>query len=143
MIKSHKCSVPACEQQATLLGNLTGYSQHTSVHMIAVLCQQSRDACFDSFCSVSVVRPNDNVVWQVEVHTLSGFSRSAMAVPSARNSGLLRISKCTLGSEQFRLKTCTIQLVITFNVAAVCMKYCNLNESDKPEGAALVTIVGV
>ena len=38
--------------------------------------------------------------------TLSGFSRSAMAVPSARNSGLLRISKCTEGSEQFLLNTC-------------------------------------
>ena len=41
--------------------------------------------------------------------TLSGFSRSAMAVPSARNSGLLRISKCTLGSVQFRLSTCSRQ----------------------------------
>ena len=40
------------------------------------------------------------------VLTLSGFSRSAMAVPSARNSGLLRISKCTEGSEQFLLNTC-------------------------------------
>ena len=39
--------------------------------------------------------------------TLSGFSRSAMAVPSARNSGLLRISKCTLGSVQFLLSTCS------------------------------------
>ena len=41
------------------------------------------------------------------VLTLSGFSRSAIAVPSARNSGLLRISKWTEGSEQFLLSTCS------------------------------------
>ena len=41
------------------------------------------------------------------VLTLSGFSRSAIAVPSARNSGLLRISKWTDGSEQFLLSTCS------------------------------------
>lgn len=44
--------------------------------------------------------------------TLSGFSRSAIAVPSAKNSGLLRISKCTAGSEQFRLNTCSAKNVI-------------------------------
>ena len=38
--------------------------------------------------------------------TRSGLSRSAIAVPSARNSGLDRISKCTLGSAQFRRSTC-------------------------------------
>ena len=46
-----------------------------------------------------------------EGRTLSGFSRSSMAVPSARNSGLLRISKCTLGSAQFLLSTCTQQCI--------------------------------
>ena len=38
--------------------------------------------------------------------TLSGLSRSFIAVPSARNSGLLRISKLIDGLEQFLLNTC-------------------------------------
>ena len=45
--------------------------------------------------------------------TLSGASRSAMAVPSARNSGLLRISKWIDESVQFRLSTCTQQLLLS------------------------------
>lgn len=40
--------------------------------------------------------------------TLSGLSRSSTAVPSAKNSGLLRISKCTCGSPLVR-STCTEQ----------------------------------
>mmetsp|Transcript_23465 Transcript_23465/g.64691 ORF Transcript_23465/g.64691 Transcript_23465/m.64691 type:complete len:230 (+) Transcript_23465:1092-1781(+) len=39
------------------------------------------------------------------INTRSGFCRSSMAVPSARNSGLDRISKLTDGSEQLRLRT--------------------------------------
>ena len=41
--------------------------------------------------------------------TRSGISRSSTAVPSARNSGLDRISKCTFGSEQFLRSTCSRQ----------------------------------
>mmetsp|Transcript_55 Transcript_55/g.202 ORF Transcript_55/g.202 Transcript_55/m.202 type:complete len:230 (-) Transcript_55:325-1014(-) len=39
------------------------------------------------------------------ISTLSGFMRSATAVPSAKNSGLERMSNCTLSSSQFRLST--------------------------------------
>ena len=39
-------------------------------------------------------------------HTLSGASRSATAVPSARNSGLDRISNSTPGTLQLRRSTC-------------------------------------
>ena len=44
--------------------------------------------------------------------TRSGFSRSLMAVPSARNSGLDRISKCTLGSTQLRRRTCDAERLV-------------------------------
>ena len=40
------------------------------------------------------------------ISTRSGAVRSSMAVPSARNSGLDRISNCTLGSLQLRRSTC-------------------------------------
>ena len=44
--------------------------------------------------------------WKADVgRTLSGLERSAMAVPSARNSGLERISNWTSGWGQFLLST--------------------------------------
>ena len=39
------------------------------------------------------------------MRTRSGRVRSSMAVPSARNSGLERISKWTFGSSQLRRST--------------------------------------
>lgn len=41
-----------------------------------------------------------------QVLTLSGLIRSSMAVPSARNSGLDRISNVTDASAQFLASTC-------------------------------------
>ena len=42
------------------------------------------------------------------INTRSGAERSVMAVPSARNSGLDRMSNCTVGSEQLRRRTFSI-----------------------------------
>lgn len=63
---------------------------------------ESTGNCGDSFGSFNhIFYFEQNIV----EFTLSGLLRSRTAVPSARNSGLLKISNCTPGFKQLRFNT--------------------------------------
>lgn len=74
-------------------------------HRLLVRMRSSGIQCAYTRLSASIALRPLSVSWHPPISTRSGFCRSAMAVPSAKNSGLDRISKATPSALQLRLST--------------------------------------
>ena len=79
----------------------------SALHRLAVRMRSSGIQCWYTALSAAIAAAPSGVSWP-PMSTRSGRCRSLIAVPSARNSGLLRISNLTAGSEQLRASTLEI-----------------------------------